>query len=368
VQALVGRLFGGELSNRLLLYLRSVLSKSLSEDQTMRLTTRQTGRICPKPKGFTLVELLVVIGIIAVLIAVLLPALNKARQSAANVKCLSNLRVIGQGLNLYTVYNKGTLPYGFWDGTLDMKSWQEVNQGNGDAHNGADWSLLLQAVMNSNGSYTFSTAIAANGQAGRSRGIFLCPEAPQEGNAQNTPICDYVCHPRLMPDLGGYWGAQNTWTGTSGPGIDPVTGRHWAPRKIATVRRAADIAIIFDGSVGQTPGGGWSVVGNPDGTFFEPVAVAMDSYGWGAAPFLAAGYSPGANTFNVPSNPISLGGLDASKYNQDVVGNRQNLRARHFRNTRMNALFVDGHADSFMANARTPFQMEMKRSAIYVNP
>src|SRR5687767_7756899 len=112
-----------------------------------RNANERTNDTIPCPRGgrmrrkhaFTLVELLVVIGIIALLVGILLPALNRARQSANSVWCLSNLRQMGTAMFMYAQAHKDRLPLSYWNGDTDT---------NTGANNGAtDWAWLILPYM-----------------------------------------------------------------------------------------------------------------------------------------------------------------------------------------------------------------------------
>ena len=91
------------------------------------------------PGGFTLVELLVVIGIIALLVSILMPALGRARDQANRIKCMGHLRSVVTGMVMYASENKGALPWTNWGANYMTNKPGDVNGTAGWLYDNRNW-------------------------------------------------------------------------------------------------------------------------------------------------------------------------------------------------------------------------------------
>jgi prepilin-type N-terminal cleavage/methylation domain-containing protein/prepilin-type processing-associated H-X9-DG protein len=269
-------------------------------------------------RAFTLVELLVVIGIIAVLISVLLPALTKARRSANTAKCLSNLRQLGQAFSMYLGEYKGVIVQPVeWDRNFNPRAvfWHQrlsVYFNRKDVRSSSNDSTELSAVL---------------------RG---CPEwEPIDNDGNGRPDSDKIGYgmsrrlrtpesrTRYHSPVNSDPAAANSPEGASGPvgteATSPPAGTvYYAPYwKIAQIKKTSS-RILF---------------GDSRNTWLDPGTTGWDlSFAANAATSGDPGRHSGHKLFNVPS------GTDPKKLPQYSA-----LRA--------NYCFVDGHCETLDAEA-----------------
>jgi prepilin-type N-terminal cleavage/methylation domain-containing protein len=227
--------------------------------------------------GFTLIELLVVIAIIAILIGLLLPAVQKVREAAANTQCKNNFKEIILAVHNYAGANGDQLP--------PVNFYQVVNQATGKAAQGSAHYAILSYLEQGNLFNQYTQNIPNPGYLGAvyvPLKSFSCPSDPTQNNglAVGGPQdgkWGLSCYSYNLVLFGGSFNAVNT-----------VLGRPASPYKIGNIPDGASNTIGLGEQIGDYPGS------FSDGGYNG--SEAYNTWAWPATPLTTGGtygpYSP----------------------------------------------------------------------------
>ena len=284
-----------------------------------------------------MVELLVVIGIIALLISILLPTLSRARQSSKQIACLSNVRQQVTGITFFANDYNQKLPPALFGG-------------NG-VPSGA-WGVATLKYIGGGGG-TFGDAPS---DTDKLREVYKCPES-NVVQTEFTEINHYSAHPILMPNstINNY-PPGHPYRVTPGPNFR-------TPYRTTQIQGASEKVITMDGT--QFPTGNaradafaidWQRIANPAPPGDAPAGFVYPES------FLI--------TDQDPDNTDLSASVDGGP-NIDLPGNANpdradgNVRWRHMGGTSAVFSFVDGHAEAL--SRRDRWNTDLKRSMVYVN-
>jgi len=275
--------------------------------------------------GFTLVELLVVIGIIAVLISLLLPALNRAQDAGRSIQCQSNMRQVGVAITLHAQNHRNQMPYqGDFGTTYKGRSYVALP---------IETVVALGLGLRPNVSGVYPKV-----------GVLQCPSAEQAGNRH------YRAHPRLVPNFQALNGKAIANTVDGSP-------------KLGGTRRSSEIILLYEATQ-QLFSGAWAgqVYGNVDDLSYN---VDSSRVFWDDNAFL-----------NVNNPGLGSALVTYTNSNRDATSigdaNRGHFRFRHFKNSGISLLFVDGHTETVRArvdgNGRILDAGDLKRRNFFIDP